>query len=146
VSRLELMVEPKASEVRRVELITGTGRRRRFSDDERARILEETLRPGVVVSEIARQHGLTPQQLFTWRRAARRRAASCDGRTEAPFVPAIVDGPAALPKIGAEVQNRAEDDATPLVGFDIGGASVWVCRGAEIELVTAIIRALKATR
>jgi hypothetical protein len=44
------------------------------------------------------------------------------------------------------VQNRAEDDATPLVGFDIGGASVWVCRGAEIELVTAIIRALKATR
>ncbi|WFU14853.1 transposase [Bradyrhizobium sp. CB3481] len=34
--------------------------------------MEETLVPGAVVSEIARGHGLTPQQVFTWRRQARR--------------------------------------------------------------------------
>jgi transposase len=143
VSGLELMVDPKASELRRVEVITGTGRRRRFSEDERAHIIEETLRPGAVVSVIARQHGLSPQQLFTWRRAARRRLASCDGETEASFVPAVVD--VSAPVIGAAEQNQAEDDAMPTVGFDIDGASVWVCCGAEIDMVTAIIRALKGT-
>jgi transposase len=56
--------------VRRIELITGTGRRRRWSSDEKARIVEESLRPGVNVSEVARRNGLSPQQLFSWRRAA----------------------------------------------------------------------------
>ena len=51
---------------RRLEVITETGRRRWFSKDDKARIVEETLAPGAVVSEIARRHGLTPQQLFTW--------------------------------------------------------------------------------
>ncbi|WP_091966414.1 transposase [Bradyrhizobium shewense] len=41
------------------------------SKDNKARIVEETLVPGAVVSEIARRHGLTPQQVFTWRRQAR---------------------------------------------------------------------------
>lgn len=57
---------------RRLEVITETGRRRWFSKDNKARIVEETLVPGAVVSEIARRHGLTPQQVFTWRRQARR--------------------------------------------------------------------------
>jgi transposase len=38
--------------------------------DDKARIVEETSAPGAVVSEVARRHGLTPQQLFGWRRAA----------------------------------------------------------------------------
>ena len=57
---------------RRLEVITETGRRRWFSKDDKARIVEETLVPGAVVSDIARRHGLTPQQGFTWRRQARR--------------------------------------------------------------------------
>ena len=47
---------------RRLEVITETGRRRWFSKDDKARIVEETLVPGAVVSEIARRHGLTPQR------------------------------------------------------------------------------------
>jgi transposase len=46
---------------RRLEVITETGRRRWVSKDDKARIVEETLVPGAVVSEIARRHGLTPQ-------------------------------------------------------------------------------------
>ena len=52
----------------RLEVITETGRRRWFSKDDKARIVEETLAPGAVVSDVARRHGLTPQQVFTWRR------------------------------------------------------------------------------
>ncbi len=59
------------SQVRRIELITGTGRRRRWSSDDKARILMESFAPGANVSEVARRNGLSPQQLFAWRREAR---------------------------------------------------------------------------
>ena len=72
MSTLDHTLEPKRATVRRLEVITGTGRRRRFSADDKARIIEETLVPGAVVSDVARRHGLSPQQLFTWRRQARR--------------------------------------------------------------------------
>jgi hypothetical protein len=35
-------------------------------------------------------------------------------------------------------------EAAPLIGFDLDGASVWVCSDADPGMVTAIIRALKA--
>ncbi|WP_341850571.1 IS66-like element accessory protein TnpA [Bradyrhizobium barranii] len=73
---------------RRLEVITETGRRRWFSKDDKARIVEETLVPGAVVSEIARRHGLTPQQVFTWRRQARRQPAPM--ANDPQFVPAVV--------------------------------------------------------
>jgi transposase len=57
--------------VRRIELITGTGRRRQWSEDDKARIIIESLRPGANVSEVARRNGVSPQQLFGWRRGAR---------------------------------------------------------------------------
>jgi transposase len=58
------------SAVRRIELITGTARRRQWSSDNKARIVVESLRPGANVSEVARRNGLSPQQLFGWRRKA----------------------------------------------------------------------------
>ena len=58
-------------EVRRIELITGTGRRRHWSTGDKVRILLESLEPGANVSDVARRNGLSPQQLFGWRREAR---------------------------------------------------------------------------
>mgnify|MGYP006193313785 CR=1 FL=1 len=66
MSMLDHKLEPKP--VRRIEVITGTGGRRRFTDDEKAQIIDEALVPGAVVSAVARRNGLTPQQLFTWLR------------------------------------------------------------------------------
>lgn len=71
--KLERSTEDAAghvSAVRRIELITGTARRRRWSSDEKARIVMESLRPGANVSEVARRNGVSPQQLFAWRREA----------------------------------------------------------------------------
>ena len=84
MSTLDHTLEPKGATVRRLEVITGTGRRRRFSADDKVRIIEETLVPGAVVSDVARRHGLSPQQLFTWRRQARRPAVA-SAETEAPI-------------------------------------------------------------
>src|ERR1700739_146476 len=89
---------------RQLEVITETGRRRWFSKDAKARIVGETLAPGAVVSEVARRHGLTPQQVFTWRRQAHQ-AAPQPNENEAPtFVPAVVE--TALPSQRARKKQR----------------------------------------
>ena len=51
--------------------VLGTERRRRWSLQDKLQIVEETLQPGVKVSEVARRHGLAPSVVFTWRRLAR---------------------------------------------------------------------------
>ena len=52
----------------RVEVITSVQRRRRWSAEEKARMVQETYAPGMTVSLVARQHGVAPNQLFSWRR------------------------------------------------------------------------------
>jgi transposase len=51
--------------------VLGTERRRRWSLQDKLQIVEETLQPGVTVTEVARRHGLAPSVVFTWRRLAR---------------------------------------------------------------------------
>jgi transposase len=55
----------------RVEVLDGVERRRRWSSDEKTRIVEETLVPGAKISEVARRNGVSASLVFTWRRQAR---------------------------------------------------------------------------
>jgi len=143
VSTLDHMLEPKA--LRRVEVITGTGGRRRFSNDEKARIIEATLVPGAVVSAIARQNGLTPQQLFTWRRQARQRTK--DKRSKAPaFVPAVVEAPIERAAARRRRRVRKADGGAGTIEIETGGVTVRITRGADVRAVAAVMAALKATR
>ncbi len=50
------------------EILSGVERRRRWTPEEKVRIVEETYLPGMSVSYVARRHGIGPGQLFTWRR------------------------------------------------------------------------------
>jgi transposase len=54
----------------KIEVTTSVQRRRRWSAAEKMRMVEETYQPGATVSLVARQHGVGPNQLFTWRRLA----------------------------------------------------------------------------
>jgi transposase len=131
---------------RRLEVITDTGRRRWFSKDDKARIVEETLVPGAVVSEIARRHGLTPQQVFTWRRQARR--LPTPKADDPQFVPAVVDAMAPAVAVGHE-RKTARRKAKPDVGgieIEAERVIIRVGRGADVAMIAAIIRALKASR
>ena len=67
MSALDRRVDPEVREVRRLEVINGALGRRRWSAEAKARIVAESLAPGVVISEVARRHDLRPQQLFAWR-------------------------------------------------------------------------------
>ena len=138
MSKLDHMLEPETGSVQRLEVISGTGRRRRFSDEFRARVVEETLAPDAVVSRIARRHGLTPQQVFTWRRQARE--AFREGAAEAPmFVPAVIGE---RPVSGAAVSERSSG----IVEIEIAGSIVRVGRGADAATVAAVIAALKRAK
>src|SRR5215218_8816174 len=55
----------KADSFRRFEVITGVGRRRRWTDEEKARIVAESLDPATTSSAVARRYGLHASQLFT---------------------------------------------------------------------------------
>src|SRR5215472_1457292 len=66
----------------RVEVITSAQRRRRWSAEEKARIVQETYAPGMSVSLVARQHGAAPNQVFTWRRLYAEGALSAIGAGE----------------------------------------------------------------
>ena len=82
------MSKPDAAPARRIDLFTGAGRRRAWTSDEKAAIVAESYAGGASVCEIARRRGLTPTQLFTWRREARERAAR-DGEPAPLFGPAV---------------------------------------------------------
>src|SRR5262249_61819395 len=79
-----------ASEARgRVDIRVGVGRRRRWSGEAKGRIVAESYGPGAVVSEVARRHGMSPQHLFAWRKAARAGLVTLPA-VEAPvFVPVV---------------------------------------------------------
>lgn len=53
---------------RRVEVITSVQRRRRWSVAEKVRLVEEAMQPGMSVSYVARRAGISPSQLFAWKR------------------------------------------------------------------------------
>ncbi|MGE3370815.1 MAG: transposase [Rhizobiaceae bacterium] len=142
VSGLDHGLEPEAS-VRRFEVINGAVGRRRWSADDRARILEETLEPGAVISAIARRHGLTPQQLFTWRREARKRAEVEAGTMS--FVPAVVaPGPAATMEPGPD-RSAAPGMRAAAIEMEAAGVTVRIGNGASPAMIAAVIGALKST-
>src|SRR4051812_49831540 len=72
ISEHKHMPEP----IRRMEVFTGAGRRRSWSAADKAAIIAESYGSGETVCGVARRHGLTPQQLFSWRRLARQTALS----------------------------------------------------------------------
>ena len=51
----------------RVEVLTGTERRRKYTPAEKVRMVEEAFRPGVVVTEAARRLGVHESLLYRWR-------------------------------------------------------------------------------
>jgi transposase len=80
---------------RRIEVLTCPARRRRWSVEDKAPIIAETLAPGARVSEVARRWQVCSQQVFGWRRAALRDAEPASATTAAPvssgFVPIITE-------------------------------------------------------
>ena len=128
----------------RLEIFTGVGRRRSWTAEQKAAIVAESFEDGALVGHVARRHGLTPQQLFNWRRQARREAD--EGTGALPFAPVVVEPPSAVSPPAEIVESKPADARPPVIELDIAGSSVWIWPGADTATVTAIIGALKAAK
>jgi transposase len=71
----------------KAEILAGPERRRRWTVAEKLSMVAETRDPGVTVSLVARRRGVSPNQLFTWRRLADQDALTAT-QTEEEAVPA----------------------------------------------------------
>jgi transposase len=150
--------------VRRLELITGTGRRRQWSDDDKARIVIESLKPGANVSEVARRHGLSPQQLFGWRRQARELLNESEREAvgNAPVGLTVPDPSRSPRRSSGRVKSRGRspgpepafapvviasapaDTAMPgVIEIAIGDAIVRVRGQVDTGLLIAVLRAVR---
>jgi transposase len=132
--------------VHRLEVFTGTGRRRSFSDEAKARIVAEIVTSGDSVSGVARRHGLSPQQLFGWRRQLRESQAEPSEADRLQFVPAVVDVASSASTVRRQ-RNAPLCKAGPGAGMievEIDGVTVRLGRGADVKTLIAVLRALKA--
>jgi transposase len=131
---------------RRFEVFTGSGRRRAWLPEEKARIVAESYDGGESVSAVARRYALSPQQLFAWRRAARLPLAEASA-PEPLFVPAVIAAPMPEPaakRCAKPRKGKAARDAG-VIELEIDGVAMRIGRGADAGRVAAVIRALKAT-
>jgi transposase len=125
-----------AAEPRRLEVLSGAPRRRTHSDAEKARLVAETLRLGVCAADVARRNGLHPQQLYTWRRQARRGELALRAEDAPMFVPAMTAEPLATESAAAE--------ADEIVVELPGGVRLRIGAGVPAERAAALVAALKA--
>ena len=139
MSDTELLLKPKPEPepVRRLEVFTGAGRRRRWSSEQKARIVSETYETGETVSAVARRHGLTPQQLFGWRRNARPRVGKPACESRAVFAPVVVD--AARPCAAVPIARTHT-----VIEIVIGSATVRIPAGIDAVTLQTVLCAVKA--
>ncbi len=137
---------PMSEAPRRFEVFTGEGRRRHFSAAEKTAIVAESYAGEDSVCGVARRHGLSSSQLFTWRRRARSRL----NPVAVPlFVPAVV---MAEPETSLEAERqlqparraRRRRPAVASIELEVGGVVVRVGPDAAAGAIAAVIGALKA--
>jgi transposase len=120
----------------RVDIRTGVGRRRRWSAQEKGRIVAESYAPGAVTSEVARRHEITSHHLFAWRKAARQGRLVLPADAVPTFVPVVASmpeaGPAALPP------------GPGSIAIEIAGVVVRAEPGVDLGFLRDVLRAVKA--
>jgi transposase len=124
---------------RRIEVLSGSERRRRWSDETKIAMVAEALVPGAVVSEIARRHDVVPSQLFGWMRRFRDAATAAMMSAESPvFATAVVE---VAPAMSAPPSASAEPQAA--IEISVGAATVLIRGAVDSRTLAAVLKALR---
>jgi len=126
--------------VRRLEVITGVGGRRVWPDEDKGRIVAESFSAGANVSAVARRYGLRPQQVYAWRRLARRGALALPAEEALGFVPVVATESAPMPSA------TATPAPSGIVEIEIAGAVIRAAPGVDWRHLREVLRAVKAAR
>ena len=133
MSGVDSTFKSEGREIRRLEVINGALGRRRWSAEVKARIVAESLVPGVVISEVARRHDLLPQQLFAWRHQARQ------GHLALP-----AEALSFVPVIAAAEAPPTTDGKPVMIEVVLGDAVVRVPPEVDGKQLARVLRAVKS--
>ena len=120
----------------RMEIRTGVGRRRRWTAQEKGRIVAEALNSGVAVAEIARRHDMSSQHVFNWIRAAKEGRLALPADEGAVFVPIVT--------AATEVREAPNVAASMPIEIGIRNFVVRAVPGIDMRLLIDVLRAVKA--
>ena len=144
--------DPVSKGARRFEVFTGAGKRRDWSDAEKASIVAQCWPGGERVSAVARRHALDPSQIYGWRKELARRckdqglAVPVALEQQSPaFVPAVI-APDDAPEPDPRRSRRRRRAGSGAIELEVGGALVRIASGADADMITAVITAIRASR
>jgi len=133
---------------RRIEVLTGPGRRRRWSAAEKGRIVAETLVSGAVVTEVARRWQVCPQQVFGWRRTARAGGLALPApaveEAEPAFVPIVSEPPRSEKPAKQTPPSMTPTVSAVLFEVEVAGAVVRVMARMDAKQLMTVLRAVRA--
>ena len=126
--------------------VLGAERRRRWSYDEKVRLVEETLQAGETVCGVARRHGMAQSLLFTWRRQARQ--GRLGGETVSALVPVEIASTPAAPASPCAPQPPSSPPAqragAGIIEIELGGGCrVRVDRDVDTEALQRVLELLR---
>ena len=135
----------KSAPKERVEVTMRPERRRRWSSEEKLRIVRETLRPGAVAGVVADRHGIGTGLLYTWRKqmltAAMTGFAALEVKAE-PQARPLLDGPS-YPEARAQAPDHGSAAMDAAAEIDLpDGTRVRVGNGANAALLRELFAAL----
>jgi transposase len=137
---------------RRIEVITGQRRRRRWTAEEKARIVAESFEEGANISEVARRHGVVRGLLTVWRHKV-----AAAGVKAASFVPVQIDaeggpGTPGVPHCLGPAQSRLLEMASRpanlrgTIEIEVSGARIRVEPGVDAATLSTVLSALRGGR
>lgn len=118
---------PEAEPVRRFGPFPEPPLRRTFTREVKARLVAESFNSDESVCAFARRHGLTPSQMFAWRKAVRRESGT--------------DTDGSNPSVATTISEKRERHAP--IEITIGSAVVRVQHGVDPATLKAVLQALR---
>lgn len=128
---------------RRIEVINGVERRRKWTDETKIGLVIEALAPGAVVTDVARRNDINPSQLFGWIKIFRDEAmagTACD-RDQLAFVPTVIE---AGPPIGHPSVPPLPEPAS--IEISLGPATVKIRGVVDAKTLASVLKALRVLR
>src|SRR5215469_15922414 len=121
---------------RRIELITGAPRRRRWSAEEKARILAESFQPGARVSDVALRHGVNRGLVWSWRR----QVGKHEIKGEPAFVPVRIAQEGSALETAAVAERHEAPVSSPTVRSNAAKAEASAAGSIDIEMGAVRVR------
>ena len=130
--------------MRRMTVLAGPERRRRWSDDERLKILAEAFSPGACVSEVARRHDVSTALIYGWRRKLRRELSAPAPSNMLGTSPSTMLETGFVEAVLTDDPEPEVPEACSAIVIDLpGGGRVSIAASAPPALAAAALKALR---